>query len=782
MSQKIILGKFVAYLEIACAENIAELNAQKQALTDPQAIDAFNQFISEQEKFIQDYKAGFKAGHCFGFSVSHGAMDYIGKLNWWEHALTELNNWNGLIDSLDEEIIIPDSTDNKPTTRRKLFDLALSFIVHIQAVPRDGVAVQEFLLNKINQSDIFQSFSSHLEVIDNNNEVQTIKSSEKISGYFTEENLKSVMMEENFNNAMCIIGSSEHAMRLKYMGDNQWMLYDPNYSHETIKSMHLIGDKDVVVNAIFRRLKTHAIGMTFASFDYEKKFDLSAYNNIMKNSPESLLMKQGLQRLIEYKPVNSIQLFQMAYNGNKKIEKVIINSLAEHDVESRGFHYIANKFSIFLSTLFKWADKNESLQLAIAKGLVAKPLNKSSVLMDAIIINEFFKKLLQRAESKKDLEIISVIEKIVVERPDVAIHSSNNFHTLLELAEKYASIRSAIAKSFSIELTGKYTWVSYMVGSNSLSKLLDLADDTDQGLALRSAIADILLQKSQDGRTGMDVIANAEPSSLLRIFKIADDRIQSAIAQCLTEALVDKNYTWFSFLSINKLLPILFQMAENNSEMKSVLAHIIIQKNNNRGSGIQFLMQYSLDDLPDLLSLIDDSPQGKELQSAIATSLANQNRDNQTGLDYVIQRSSKSIKLIIDTVLENNSASVPDILKAFSTINSQGMTGWQMIDKHAVSSFQKEEILNSLLAVIGGMDSDSLIDIGSSVSEALADHNSVYRGLCKERDAFFRSNYGKTNIWQKLIEKIQETLKARGDYQRDDKTEKLLNISTSRWS
>lgn len=895
MTQKIILDKFIRYLDITSSQDIAQLKEQK--------LDHVDQYIREQEDFIQKFKVKLEAGHCFGLSVCHGAMDHIGKLNWWEHVLVELNNWNELNDSLDTEIIIPDSTDNKPTTRRKLFELAIDYIVSSQA-ERD--AIEEFIPESTDQESILKPDSRitdlykdqdeqkqlYFEIIDDNDEIKTIKKHKVIAGYFTVENLESILSEENFKDTICLINSGDHSIRLKYAGDNQWVLYDPNYSHQSVKSMHFKGNKHNVLNEAFRRLKTHSISIEFATFNPEANLDFPAYDEIIQNSPENLLRKEGLHFLAESKPELLPKLFQLANDDKKglKVRAEIFKSLTEYDAKSTGLHFIIHNSPKSLPALFKLADDSEQglkLRSAIAKGLTGKlsknrtglqimaitapahfPLlfnlidkttegleirnaivkaltekskegdsgmnylarfaphslifilfkmaielskkeeiltaftkeisekntNKEHGWMEMIIKDGLLPRLLQLADNNTEARL--ALAEMLIEKPKyhtnglhaIALHSQGDFQKMLGFAEQYPEMMSAIIKGISVEFANRNnTWMSFIAQSKSLTRLLQIADQTPKGLELRSVIARLLTHKTSDNRTGLNWVADFSPESLPQLFELAHDNqeIRSAIAKCLSEKFNDKNYTWFSFLAINNLLPSLFKLAHDTSQglkIKSALTKMLGEKNNNMGSGMQFLLQYAPNLLPDLLKLIDDTPSGKKLQSAIAASLANQNRDNASGLDYLVKRCSGSIGLTINAVIQgNNATAVSDILKAFSTINSEELTGWQTIDKYATPSSQKENILNDLLIAISELDTNNLIRIGNNVSDALTDDRSVYHGLCKERNSFFRRDYGKTNIWQKMVEKVQETLKKRSDYIPDNTTEKLLNVSTSRW-
>lgn len=80
-----------------------------------------------------------------------------------------------------------------------------------------------------------------------------------------------------------------------------------------------------------------------------------------------------------------------------------------------------------------------------------------------------------------------------------------------------------------------------------------------------------------------------------------------------------------------------------------------------------------------------------------------------------------------------------------------------MIHDHAP---HKDLITQLLINEIAHLRSHELIELGKALSEALINDKSSYRGICKERHILFRSEeYGKTSLWQELIERIQWYLK-----------------------
>src|SRR5580658_5821232 len=118
MSQTVILSQFIKYLDINSNNYLTELKAQKNLFTQQQ----LDKVISEHTSYIEKLKQDLDGGYCFGFSLCHAGMNITGKLAWWEHAQVKMHNWDGKENSLDNEFILPNSTEGKPTSLRKLFE------------------------------------------------------------------------------------------------------------------------------------------------------------------------------------------------------------------------------------------------------------------------------------------------------------------------------------------------------------------------------------------------------------------------------------------------------------------------------------------------------------------------------------------------------------------------------------------------------------------------------------------------------------------------------------
>jgi len=810
MTQEVILDNFIHYLDIASKNNIEQLELLKKSLIEEQMktltkedaikkvdlqIDKLKQ---ENEAFIQQFKKDLTIGYCFGLSLCDGAMDHIGKLHWWKHVLVELHNWDKTQKSLDTEITLPDSENSKPITRRKLFELALNYIIPSQASVKESY--KKFMPTGISQRSILKPDArvidaynkqlerrqSYFEIIDKKGDIQTIKINKSIAGYFTADNLDLLISAQTIQGTICLLHSGNHAMRLKYDGIN-WILYDPNYPHNNIQSMHFTGDKHAVMKEIFARFKTHSISVEFAAFNPDKEFDFSAYDQLIRESPDTLLKEQGLHIIAKKTPEYLPEIIKLADNTEQglKIRSALIKALQlkEPDSTWTGLHAISQEAPALIPELFKLADKTQSgieMRLAIAAALAEK---------DDISTGLHF--ILQ--------------------------NSPNSLPVLFQLADNTPEgqqIRSAIAKGLADKFFNNCTGL-HMVASfspASLPGLFKLADGTPQGLQIQTAIAKALTEKSKDNETGLERIALFAPTSLPELFKLADSRpeglqIRAAIATWLAEKRIN-DPSWLEFN--NALLPELMQLADNTPQglqirstlakilpdlmqradgtpvglqIRSVIAKLVAAKDGNNRCGLYLIAS---DSLPSLFKLADNTPQGQEISSAIAEAISKKDNNNYSALDSIAVYAKGSIHLTIHSAIQLTDEStlyqaLQKVLQTLAAINPDGLTGWQMIDKYASPSSQKEQIIDSILTAIRKLNTEDVIKIGIDISDALANNNSIYHGLCKERGVF-RSEYGKTNLWQKLIETTQEILKNRNDFKSNDEDiKKLQNVSTSRW-
>ena len=103
MSQDLIKEKFIKYLDLIEPELIKALESE---FSHPA------QRIADLKNYLNEVREYLEKGYCFGFSVVHGAMDSVGKINWWEEVLVNIANWDETPEQLDQSVLLSDSDEN----------------------------------------------------------------------------------------------------------------------------------------------------------------------------------------------------------------------------------------------------------------------------------------------------------------------------------------------------------------------------------------------------------------------------------------------------------------------------------------------------------------------------------------------------------------------------------------------------------------------------------------------------------------------------------------------
>jgi len=113
------------------------------------------------------------------------------------------------------------------------------------------------------------------------------------------------------------------------------------------------------------------------------------------------------------------------------------------------------------------------------------------------------------------------------------------------------------------------------------------------------------------------------------------------------------------------------------------------------------------------------------------------------------------------------------VLLALAAKNQKNKTSWQFLSKNAPQL--KEQILELLTQHLEAMDTKSLIKYGEEIRNALYTKNK-YHGVCKYGSMF--GKYGRTDLWQILLETTQRTLRKRDadkEYTNDAAFSKIMN-------
>lgn len=467
--QVVILKNLSKFVLIESREYLAQLEAerQEQLLQSPSKITSinlkFNKLIKDHKEFIDNFtKEINKDGYCVGFSICHGAMNIMGKLNWWESVLVELTMWeDGKDGGLDEKIDLPDS-DNENVTRRDIFRRALDYIIYNFSSSDESYT--NFIPKGLNQfnflnpdSHIFPKFKSnpekkqsYFEILDCNGEIRTIKQRNKISGYFSEEQLNKLLDEKIVEGNICLLRSINHVMHFGYR-DGKWIFYDPNFDHSKLP-IHLIfetGSKEDMIKKIIERFNSRSLAIEIASIDENRIIAFPYLDEIINTEPSTLLQGAGL------------------------------HILAKHDDDT-------------LMKILKTTDSKEKTILH---------------------------KAIQTALKKLDRNKTPGLHMVIKNTPQLVL-------SLLELiddSDEGQATKLSLADALMLKDSGGWTGLHHFSvhAPQALKKLFDLVDDSKAGQELHYAISSCLAEKEQLGSlTGLYVIAKNAPQALTHVLQL----------------------------------------------------------------------------------------------------------------------------------------------------------------------------------------------------------------------------------------------------------------------
>lgn len=241
-----------------------QARSQTQLLTKIQEylilLDQANENLNANEKknysFLYDrpshflntlpFKLPLKKGTGFGMALCHGAMRIAGKLAWWESALNSLIDWDGQLDSLNNEVLLPGANENKPLQLHVLFERIINAIFFNQLLLDEKMVFE----NIANQIKLIEPGGDFL-VLNENNEKLTIQEMYKMVGSFSEEmlikSLDNPLFLKAIEHNICLIASQTQTCELSY-ASGQWFFYDP------IEPLVFNHCKDLV-DHIFAKLK-----------------------------------------------------------------------------------------------------------------------------------------------------------------------------------------------------------------------------------------------------------------------------------------------------------------------------------------------------------------------------------------------------------------------------------------------------------------------------------------------------------------------------------------------
>jgi hypothetical protein len=272
-------------------------------------------------------------GQCFGLSVCHAAMHAIGKLRWWEAALVELANWDGSPAALDRKVTLPDADESDPVPLKKIFERMLNYITVHQATHKSKI-------ENLYQYNLFDPENKYFELIDTHGKIKTVCLREVAACNFTLKSL-STFFDDHLEKAICILSNTTHSININYMGNQQWMVYNANYSHESTQTLHKIFfSKEAAAKEIISILGC-TLAMEVAHFNSPKTNSVAVkFAELIDREKMNLLKNGGLHKLVTSAPEYLPQLLATVDGDNEAIMQVLEYLITKGKNERTGFSFI----------------------------------------------------------------------------------------------------------------------------------------------------------------------------------------------------------------------------------------------------------------------------------------------------------------------------------------------------------------------------------------------------------------------------------------------------------
>lgn len=470
MTQKVIKEKLAKYMLYKAEDFCAEL---AKSNLPPNVINAKQKEIMEHAKAIADLLTS--GGRCFAFSSSEAAFAATGYGEWWHEILHKVATWNPadkakLNEKVDLRHLLPKKTDDPLPTLDQLFERVLNSILVEQA--RYEEAIKDFIIADQRQKEYFDESKSYFEItIDG--QIKKAQSRDTLAGLFDTALLEKYLEEnaELFEGEVCILHCEIHAMNLKYE-NKQWVVYDPNYSHEEKETMVKRFDKaSDAVEEIRKQMHTSAFALELATIKPDKKINFNFYDTLRPSMLGDLLKGEGFNSiaawskkainkiisiaaddesmlaelkaalsyqskmsnwtgfatLTRYQPQEIPRLLKLAATHPTIADAIATSLFKSSDKKWYGLHYIINYAPDALPALFELANKNEKLKFAIKYTLDYKNINgdspRSLMMKDPRLVMLAFKlnlpdnaknlggDIFKKSESKNATKTISNIKK-----------------------------------------------------------------------------------------------------------------------------------------------------------------------------------------------------------------------------------------------------------------------------------------------------------------------------------------------------------------------------------
>lgn len=285
MSQIILLKKIFKYLEYTKSDLLS-------GLTDPQDIINLESYYKELTKDLND-------GVCCGLAVLHAAMDAIQKLSWWESLLVQITNWDERRETLEKELVLPQSSH--PEKLSLLIERVLNY-VHFHQVTEFSQKYH----GVFDQSSLLDPTTGFFELLDErdskNIKTLTIQHRADAIGQFQYQELMNIFNEKKLSDHFIFISNWNHRVRA-FFQNKKWCIYDANNSHCDVTSLIVsFTNKSEFIKAIQSHLGPH-LRIEIATCDKDKTLpQLQCIENLKADAIARLFEKESFFILARYKP------------------------------------------------------------------------------------------------------------------------------------------------------------------------------------------------------------------------------------------------------------------------------------------------------------------------------------------------------------------------------------------------------------------------------------------------------------------------------------------------
>jgi hypothetical protein len=409
MTQEVVLLKLAKYLEVIYpTKKVQDAKALTKTLQDlarqPSLVDIarFHLLTQKPTQGYPEYEDSALAwaelkkrlqtdGFCFGLSVSRGGMKELNKTKWWLHALVTVAQWNEQPHSLQTYVHLVDSDSKGGEKLKTIFDRVLHYIVIHQAITMRHPINNPFDLyqsiilkpdardTKIldAKSNVVDIKRSYMGLVRQDGKIESVKYHAALAGNFTKEQMSQLFDEKIFPGRMCLIHNRSHVTHLDYEFD-EWVHYDPNYSHKSLDTIEMRTKKKVKVIDEIISIHGNAIAMEYVSFK-DEKIVFPYYEDMVENSANQLIDASGLFMIAKYCPDVLLKIIKQAIPQTVKA-KQLKNTLAKSILATINgeicFRNIAIYASEACSELIKLID--ESVEGIALLGAITKALIKVS--------------------------------------------------------------------------------------------------------------------------------------------------------------------------------------------------------------------------------------------------------------------------------------------------------------------------------------------------------------------------------------------------------------------